>query len=267
MVDTPWHMLGCEKQGSAIGTEVARAGRNMKPTVVLPVVFAFLVACGGTEQATSGAPERVPSEASEGEASEASKTLEELPLASFCEGGTGQSYDAVVMSIFDSLAPAPAATYLALRRNVGAVPSPGLSEEMELVTDRGQLCGDAPDVDQCKSAYDALRPPIRDDYQYCYTRGDTATCVENVADAIVLLGQVHTVNEAFFVAGWEGYSPSCKLPSRGKALADGSFDLVVEQRRGGRPCGQIFRANINVTSDGTITERDATLLDDSPSCP
>ena len=157
-----------------------------------------------------------------------------------------------------------------MRSNKGGIPSPGLSEELALVAERGQLCAGATDAAQCKQSYEALRPGIRLGFHHCYTRGNDAACVGNAADAVALLGGVHSLEEAFFVAEYAGYSLSCSsyyVVARGTALADGSFQLVLGKKRAGGPCGALHRVVVNVAQDGSVNELETALVDESPACP
>lgn len=238
---------------------------RLGPPLMLSVL---LSACrAGTEAPPSGT--QSPGSAASSEDADP-RTDEALPSASFCGAGPDAAYDRVARTIFDALQPDAATAYLALRQNVGGIPSPGLSEELRDVAERGQRCSDATDVEACVNAYEALRPDIRVGFQHCYTRGDVAACVESVADAVALLGQVSSIDEAFFVAEYAGYSVSCSpsdVAARGKQLADGSYRLVLGKRRAGGPCGQLHRAVVDVQPDGTVEELESTLVDENPSCP
>lgn len=229
----------------------------------------FLAACGGSAET---APRESTGEPTQAAPTDPSSTTadEDLPLASFCSAGQVPSYEAIGKTIFDALAPDAPASYLALRRNKGGIPSPGLTEELELVAERGRRCDGAPDAASCAKAYDALRPRIRLGFQHCFTRGGTAACVQSATDAMTLLGHVTSIEEAFFVAEYAGYGVTCSssdVAARGKALADGSFELVLAKTKAGGPCGQVHRAVVVVGRDGSVVERKSELVDDSPSCP
>lgn len=170
-------------------------------------------------------------------------------MAGFC---TSSEVD-VSKVRFAALSPTPNAGYIALRRNIGTVPS-GLTDELETVAERGAICADATNASTCKLAYDALKPGVRVGYQVCFTRGDRAGCLETKAQAIAFLGSVKSIDEAFFVAEYEGYFGQCTYAealSRGKQLADGSFRLAILHGDG---CTDAFRAVIDVSPDGTIRE-------------
>lgn len=94
--------------------------------------------------------------------------------------------------------------------------------------------------------------------------------VEGAAGAIGLLGNVSSLEEAFFVAEHAGYTVACdgtETTARGQARPDGSFELSVAKPIAGGPCGQIQRAVVDVSRDGTVLEREATLVNATPSCP
>ena len=224
------------------------------------LVTLFLAACGGatTSAEPTGADPNHP-----GSADSSSKvdprTDEELPVAPFCSAGANVDVD---KAIFAALAPEPSAAYLSLRRNVGKIPD--LTDELEVVAERGQLCGDATTVAACTNAYNAIRPKIGI-VHLCFTRGDIAKCVESTADAVALLGHVHSIEEAAFIAQYAGYWASCtSLVTRGKALEDGSFRLVIAK---GGDCGPLYRAVINVSRDGAVKELASTFVRDIDICP
>lgn len=232
---------------------------------ILATLTTALGACSGATEAQAPAG-GVPATS----ASSPPSTSESLPLAPFCSPGAVLDYVTVGRAIFEGLTPEPATQYLSLRENVGVIPSPGLTKELHVVAERGQLCAAAGDVAACKSAYEALVPPIRLGFHHCFTRGDVAACVEDAAGAIALLGDVSSLEEAFFVAEQAGYTVACdgtEATARGQARPDGSFELSVAKHVAGGPCGQIQRAVVDVSRDGIVHEREATLVDASPSCP
>lgn len=246
--------------------------RTSSPLMVL-VGSMMLAACGASTTETT--PETTPPGTESTPPAESAtaadpRTDEEVPAAPFCSAGPAVGYDVVAKAIFDALEPEEAAAYLALRQNVGTIPSPGLSEDLELVAERGQRCGDAANATACTTAYEALRPPVRLGYHHCYTRGDAAACVESGADALALLGHVSSIEEAFFVAEYAGYLLSCStsyVAARGTKLADGSFQLVLGKQVAGGTCGQLHRAVVNVARDGTVRELESKLANATPACP
>lgn len=221
----------------------------------------LLFACGGAQSSD-------PSSSSPSESSPASGSPEaadeELPGASFCGGATTKD---VNKAIFEALAPAPNADYLAMRRNAGSVPSPGLTKDLETIAERGELCAGATDVAKCKADYAALSPPISLSDHHCFTRGDSVGCLETKAEAMAFLGKVHSIEEAFFVAAYDGYYAQCtysQVVARGKQLADGTFRLDLMKGGG---CADIFRAKITVLADGTVTEISSEKTDLDLGCP
>lgn len=227
-----------------------------------------LIACSGrTSNDAMGTPTKGPEDGPT--AIENPTSNEELELAPFCAMPGSIGYDIIGKAIFAALTPASPTEYLALRENVGVIPSPGLSKELRLVSERGQLCSGAGDLAKCRQAYDQVSPSIRPGFHHCFTRGDTVGCVEGTKDAMALIGQVDSIEEAYFVAEYGGYGVSCdsRVPAYGKKLTDGSFQLALSKLMSGGPCGQIHRALINVARDGTIREVKNELVDESPSCP
>jgi hypothetical protein len=237
----------------------------LRSTIIVTLTTA-VVACSGATEAqapTGGLP--VTSSTSPPASANGS-----LPLAPFCTPGAVIDYVTVGRAIFEGLTPQPAADYLSLRENVGTIPSPGLTKELQVVAERGRLCAASGDVAACKSAYEAIDPPIRLGFHYCFTRGDVAACVEDATGAIALLGDVSSLEEAFFVAEHAGYTVACdgtEATARGQARPDGSFELSVAKHIADGPCGQIQRALVHVSRDGTVLEREVTLVNASPSCP
>lgn len=253
-----------------MGTPIAYGGGMsfmlLRLTILATLTTTF-VACSG---ATATEPEAPAGGTPATSSTSPPSTSESLPLAPFCASGAVLDYMTVGKSIFEALTPEPPAQYLSLRQNAGTIPSPGLTKELEIVAERGQLCAASADVAACKSAYEALDPPIRLGLHHCFTRGEVASCVEGAAGAIGLLGNVSSLEEAFFVAEHAGYTVACdgtEGTARGQARPDGSFELSVAKQIAGGPCGQIQRAVVDVSSDGTVHERQATLVNATPSCP
>ncbi|MBL8607129.1 MAG: hypothetical protein JNL38_07405 [Myxococcales bacterium] len=233
---------------------------SLSLSLSLPLVGA----CGGATD--PGSSEPAPSNAP---ATGAPSAATEPPVAAVCAGGAANDDGALGRAIFRALEPSPAASYLSLRQNLGAVPSPGLRDELAVVEERGALCADATDRAKCAGAYEAARPPIRLGFHHCYTRGDTVGCANDAAGAVALLGEVRSVEGALFVAERAGYAVSCArdITARGAAAPDGSFRLVVGKLRPGGPCGQLHRVSLVVARDGALTELESTLVDARPSCP
>ena len=250
------------------GTLIARGAGMRRHSLPFLILAAALAACGGST--TSDATTSPAGEKTEQPAANASATPtdETLAPASFCTGGS-VGYDSVGEAIFAALTPDSPVGYLALRQNVGGIPSPGLSKELRLVRERGQVCSGASDVAKCQKAYDAVSPEIRLGFQHCFTRGDAVGCVESVSEAIALLGHVSSLEEAYFVAEYAGYGVSCgtTAPSQGKQLADGSFRLSVSKTTAGGPCGKINRALVEVARDGSVRELSLEVVVENPSCP
>lgn len=230
----------------------------------LGAVAFFAVACGSASNDGTNATED-PAAGKPAPAAENAdpRTDDELPTTAFCASSTENP----ARMRFAAFAPEPRAEYLALRQNQGTLPSPGLTKDLVTVAERGQLCAGAADAAKCKAAYEKLSPEIRLGYQLCFTRGDTVGCVESRAQAAAFLGSVKSIEEAFWLAEYDGYYGQCtyqEVVARGKKLADGSFQLAAMKGGG---CADIFRAVINVKPDGTITEREAKKTDLELGCP
>ena len=253
------------------GIAIAQAVAMRLQTISFLVLTVALPACGGVSNDVTGTPSPSAKGPDDGPATSENPTSDqELEVAPFCAAPGSTGYDVVGKAIFAALTPDSPAAYLALRENVGGVPSPGLSKELRLVSERGQLCSGAGDVAKCRQAYDLISPAIRLGFHHCFTRGDTVACVESPKDAMALIGQVHSIEEAYFIAEYAGYGVSCASTSasaHGKKLTDGSFQLAVSKAKAGGPCGQIHRAVINVARDGTVREVESELVDANPSCP
>jgi hypothetical protein len=238
-------------------------------TISFAMFAAALTACGGSTSNDATSPPTNKGTEDGAIASENPTSEEQLEPAPFCAAPGSIGYDFIGKAIFAALTPDSPTEYLALRENVGTVPSPGLSKELQLVSERGQLCSGAGDLAKCKQAYDQISPPIRLGFHHCFTRGNTVGCVESTKDAMALIGQVDSIEEAYFVAEYGGYGVSCatSVPAQGKKLTDGSFQLALSKMTSGGPCGQLHRAVINVARDGAIREVKIELVDANPSCP
>lgn len=170
-------------------------------------------------------------------------------------------------AVFVALAPDAPADYLALRRNGGGIPSPGLTKELSTVREVGTLCGGANDAAKCKDAYAALSPPVSVRDHHCFTRGDSVGCLETKAEAMAFLGTVSSLEEAVFVAQYEEYYATCsdsRISARGEALADGTLRLALFKQLG---CDDSLRVVIDVARDGTITERASKKTGVALGCP
>lgn len=240
------------------------AGMNASLRSVPALLAVLAVACGsadntGNAEPNSGKPS---SGAPETAAPESPTSDDDLPLAPFCAQGAADP----AKTRFQALAPTERAEFMALRQNEGSIPG-GLTEDLADVATRGTLCAGAADPAKCKGAYDALKPPVQPGYHTCFTRGDVVGCLDTKTKAMAFLGEVHGLEEAFFIAEYEGYYGQCSyadVMSRGKALADGSFQLAIMKGGG---CSDIFRAVINVKRDGTIREVESKKTDLELGCP
>lgn len=221
----------------------------------------FFLACGGQTSETS--PSGSPSGSSPAENGTETTKAEDIPKAPFC-GGARPGPAGI---FFDALSPSPSAEYFSFRHNEGTIPG-GLTEDLVVIAERGELCGGATDVAKCKAAYEKLNPDVSERGHYCFTRGDTVGCLERKTDAMAFLGEVHSIEEAFFVAEYDRYWAQCTYAetlARGEKLADGSFRLVAQD--GGGCDDVINRATITVAKDGTVTEIDSQKTDLSYGCP
>jgi hypothetical protein len=226
----------------------------------LVIACTFLFACGGAADDPGSAAPGAP-----GTAAAEAEDAEDLSAAPFCAGSA--SYDEVHAAVFAALSPDSAADYLALRRNAGGIPSPGLTKELITVSERGALCSGASDLAKCKDAYAALSPPISVSDHHCFTRGDTVGCLESKPEAVAFLGTVDSIEEAVFIAQYEQYYATCsdpRLSARAEKLADGTFRLALFKQLG---CDDSLRVVIDVAPDGTIAERDSKKTGVALGCP
>jgi hypothetical protein len=220
----------------------------------------LVAACGAqTEEST-------PSGASPAGSPEAPSLAdaEDMPRPSFCTGPSGQDVGA---ALFAGLAPSKAPDYLARRQYGGELPG-GLTEELHTVEERGTLCSGATDATACKEAYAALKPPARFGDHLCFTRGDGVGCLATKTDAMAFLGTIDSVEEAIFIAQYDGYGATCndyRIFTRATQLADGTFRLALLKGTG---CNsETMRALVDVSQDGNVVERDAKQVDVAQGCP
>jgi hypothetical protein len=222
------------------------------------VSVSLSAACGAQTEESS--PSTTPATTSP--APTLAEVEEDMPRPAFCTGPSSRDIGA---ALFAALAPSEPADYLARRHNKGQIPG-GLEEE--LVEERGVLCSGANDVTACKKTYAALRPPVRAGDHLCFTRGDSVGCLTTKADAMALLGTIDSVEEAIFIAQYDGYGATCddyRIFVRATELGGGTFRLALLRRAG---CNSpTTRALVDVAPDGTVTERDAKEVDVSLGCP
>lgn len=86
---------------------------------------------------------------------------------------------------------------------------------------------------------------------------------------MAFLGTVSSIEEAVFIAQYEGYSATCKdyrISARAEKLADGTFRLALFKPMG---CvdNDALRVVLDVSPNGTIVERDAKKSGVSLGCP
>jgi hypothetical protein len=221
----------------------------------------LLIACNGaaensTSSPAAGAPAAAAADPTDPDA---------LPAAPFCAGSP--KYGEIEAALFAGILPDAPVDYFAQRRNVGGVPSPGLTKELYNVHEHGTLCGAASDIAKCKATYAALSPPISIKDHYCFTRGDSVGCLETKAEAMAFLGAVSSIEEAVFIAQYDDYWATCsdyRISARAETLADGRFRLALFQQDG---CDDSLRAVIDVARDGTITELSSKKTGAGLGCP
>lgn len=187
-----------------------------------------------------------------------------MPRAPFCDGPSSQDVGKV---LFAALSPEKAADYVARRAYGGTIPG-GLTDELHTLDERGTLCSGASDVAACKDAYAALGLPLRFGSHVCFTRGDSVGCLPSKADAMAFLGTVDSIEEAIFIAQYDGYAATCndyRIFVRAAQLADATFRLTLLKDIGCN--GKATRALVDVSKDGNVNERDAEEIDVALGCP
>ena len=189
---------------------------------------------------------------------------EDMSRPSFCTGPSSQD---IGRALFAGTSPSKAADYLARRQYGGQIPG-GITDDLHTVEERGAPCSGATDAAACNAAYAALKPPHRFGDHLCFTRGDDVGCLATKADAMAFLGTIDSVEEAIFIAQYDGYGATCndyRIFTRATQLADGTFRLTLLARGG---CSSTStRALVDVSPNGDVVERDAEEVEVNLGCP
>jgi len=227
-----------------------------------PLAIALITAaCGGkaADSTAAGGPSAASAQDPGGSIAPVSTSS-----PSFCAESPAD--DQLSRRIFDRLAPAVAADYLALRRFEVSVPTrrdtdPGLVT----LTERGTACARASDAARCKKAYAALAYDQPWAARVYFTRADTVGIVKNANDAIALIGAVDSPEKAYFVAGEAGFRFSCGgVNAAAYRVTEDGFEIVTEVGGCGRP---VERVTVHVHANGAIEEVDRLTTEAvTPSC-
>lgn len=228
-----------------------------------PLVSLTAVACSAQSEqgpATSQAPSEA--EPAQQGTSEAEGQDADLPVSPFCDHVNAKGFG---RGFIDFLHPAPSADYVAQLTALHPQAYAGQDDEFRTAGEIGVLCSGANDVASCKTAYDAI-PTVTAPSRTCFTRGDEVGCLDAKAQAMAFLGEVHSVEEAMFIASYDGYETACsdqRVIARGKELANHTFRLALARSTG---CNTSDRVIIDVARDGTIALRKSWTTDFAFGC-
>jgi hypothetical protein len=191
-----------------------------------------------------------PSAAPAGAQREAQSPDEELPSAQFCQRQDNERTPQYRFR-FDALEPVRPYDYLALLLPLQPQAYAGQDDEFRVDTERGAMCGAATDIAACKAAYAAI-PKVTATWRICFTRGDEVGCLDTKKQAMSFLDEVDSIEEAMFVAEYDGYITTCEnelVAARGRKLDDGSFRVALASYAG---CDDSLRVILDVARDGTV---------------
>ncbi len=183
----------------------------------------------GSKDSTSAEPDRTP--------------------AAFCAPGSATAID---RAIFGALSPTPTADYLALRRLSGGFDEPDGGRQLVTDVERGNRCRTASDPASCERRY-ALLDLNGLFFSYVfYTRGDEVGKIENAAQAMKLLGTIDSPEEAYFVAGFTGFSATCDGEARAAyRKTDDGIEIVTQTGGCNAPVQEVI---VRVHDNGTVEE-------------